>query len=164
MFEIGDKIIYSVHGLCQIDDISEQTVAGVTRTYYVMHPLGETNLKISIPVDSDKVVMLKPMEKDEAEKLIQTFKETSIDWIEDAKQRNRKYMELVSIGDRDGIAKIANTLMRKNLEYKKNNKKLYDQDRNLLQTIQGILFKEMALSLETTVEAIEDRVNNMIHG
>ena len=164
MFDIGDKIIYSVHGLCQIDDICEQTVAGVTRTYYVMHPLGETNLKISIPVDSDKVVMLKPMEKDEAEELIQAFKETSIEWIEDAKQRSRKYMEIVSTGDREEIAKIANILMRKNLEYKKNNKKLYDQDRNLLQTIQGILFKELALSLETTVEAVEERVNNMIQG
>jgi CarD family transcriptional regulator len=162
MFDIGDIIIYSVHGLCQIDDISEQTVSGVTRTYYVMHPLGETSLKISIPVDSDKVVMLKPMEKDEAEELLQTFKEPQVGWIEDAKQRSRKYMELVNSGDRDEIAKIANLLMRKGLEYKKNSKRLYDQDRSLLQMIQNILFKEMALSLETTVEAIEERVNNMI--
>ncbi len=162
MFDIGDIIIYSVHGLCQIDDISEQTIAGVTRTYYVMHPLGETSLKISIPVDSDKVVMLKPMEKDVAEELIQTFKEPQAGWIEDAKQRSRKYMELVNTGDRDEIAKIANILMRKSVEYKKNNKRLYDQDRSLLQMIQNILFKEMALSLETTVETIEERVNHMI--
>lgn len=162
MFKIGEIIIYSVHGLCQIDDIKEQTIAGVTRTYYVLHPLDETSLKISIPVDSDKVVMLKPMEKHEAEELLQTFKEPANAWIEDAKKRNRKYTEFVKRGDRDAIAKIANTLLRKKLEFKKNNKKLYDQDRLLLETIQSILFKEMALSLETTVEAIEEQVNSMI--
>ena len=57
MFTIGDTIIYSVHGLCQIDDICEKTYSDVTRNYYVLHPLSQTNLTISVPVDSDKVIM-----------------------------------------------------------------------------------------------------------
>jgi RNA polymerase-interacting CarD/CdnL/TRCF family regulator len=32
MFDIGDVIVYSEHGLCQVDDICEKTIAGVTRS------------------------------------------------------------------------------------------------------------------------------------
>ena len=70
MFEIGDVIIYSEHGLCQIDEICEKTISGVTRTYYVLHPLGESNLKISTPIDNNKVVMQKTMDGEEAEELL----------------------------------------------------------------------------------------------
>jgi CarD family transcriptional regulator len=162
MFDIGDVIIYSEHGLCQIDDICEKTIAGVTRTYYILHPLAQENLQISTPIDNKKVVMLKTMERDEAEELLDSFKQPGIVWIEDHKKRYHQYLELIQTGDRKVIADIAITLMQKNLELKENNKRLYDQDRKLLLTIQDILFNEMAMSLNTNFEAIDERVNQFI--
>jgi CarD family transcriptional regulator len=162
MFDIGDVIIYSEHGLCQIDDICEKTIAGVTRTYYILHPLAQENLQISTPIDNKKVVMLKTMERDEAEELLYSFKQPGIVWIEDHKKRYHQYQELIQTGDRKVIANIAITLMQKNLELKENNKRLYDQDRKLLLTIQNILFNEMALSMNTTFEAIDEQVNEFI--
>ncbi|CAG9610443.1 CarD family transcriptional regulator [Pseudoneobacillus rhizosphaerae] len=163
MFDIGDVIIYSEHGLCQIDDICEKTIAGVTRTYYILHPLAQENLQISTPIDNNKVVMLKTMEREEAEQLLESFKKPGIAWIEEHKKRYHQYLELIQTGDRKVIADIAITLMQKNLELKENNKRLYDQDRKLLQTIQNILFNEMAMSMNTSFEEIEERVNNLIN-
>jgi CarD family transcriptional regulator len=162
MFDIGDVIIYSEHGLCQIDDICEKTIAGVTRTYYILHPLAQENLQISTPIDNKKVVMLKTMERAEAEELLDSFKQPGIVWIEDHKKRYHQYLELIQTGDRKVIADIAITLMQKNLELKENNKRLYDQDRKLLLTIQDILFNEMAMSLNTNFEAIDEQVNQFI--
>ena len=162
MFNIGDVIVYSVHGLCKVDDICEKTFSDVTRTYYVLHPLDQSNLTINTPIDNNKVVMLKQMDRDEAEELLQSFHQPGIGWIEDVKQRNSKYHHLVQTGDRMEIAKIANTLMRKNLSLKMKNMRMYDQDRKLLQTIQNILFHEMALSLNTSFEGIVEQVNNMV--
>ena len=88
MFDIGDVIFYSVHGLCKIDDICDKTISDVTRTYYVMHPLAGHNLTISIPIDNDNVVMLKPLESEEAEEILQSFKQPGVNWIDDVKQRN----------------------------------------------------------------------------
>jgi CarD family transcriptional regulator len=163
MFDIGDVIIYSEHGLCQIDDICEKTIAGLTRTYYILHPLAQENLQISTPIDNNKVVMLKTMEREEAEQLLESFKKPGIAWIEEHKKRYHQYLELIQTGDRKVIADIAITLMQKNLELKENNKRLYDQDRKLLQTIQNILFNEMAMSMNTSFEEIEERVNNLIN-
>ncbi|WP_306821296.1 CarD family transcriptional regulator [Peribacillus asahii] len=163
MFNIGDMIIYSTHGLSQIDDICEKTFSNVTRTYYVLRPLAESSLTISTPVDNDKVVMLKLLSREEAEELLQSFKLPGTSWIEDVKKRNKNYRSMVNTGNRKEIAQIANTLMRKERELSLKKQKLYDQDRKLLHTIQKLLFKEISACLDTSVEEILEQVNDMIN-
>ncbi|RKJ42369.1 CarD family transcriptional regulator, partial [Butyricicoccus sp. 1XD8-22] len=55
MYNIGDLIIYSSHGICEIDDITEKTFSEETKTYYVMHPLNNQQLVIHIPINSKKL-------------------------------------------------------------------------------------------------------------
>jgi CarD family transcriptional regulator len=162
MFNIGDIIFYSLHGLSKIDDICEKTFSDVTRTYYVIHPLEQPNLTISTPVDNDKVVMLKRMESEEAEEILQSFKQPGIDWIEDLKQRKMKYQDILATGKRKEIARVVNTLMRESFELSLNKKRLYDQDSKLLHKVQNLLFKELAMTLNTSFEEIVEQVNDMI--
>ncbi|SES31292.1 CarD family transcriptional regulator [Psychrobacillus sp. OK032] len=162
MFNVGDIIIYSAHGLCKIDDICEKTYGDNTRNYYVLHPLENSKLIINIPVDSEQVVMQKVVERDEAEDILQSFQQPGIEWIENAKQRTKQYNSLVNTGDRKEIAKVANTLMRKKREANKNKEKMYDHDRVLLTSIQNTMFKELALSLNTTYGEISTYVKRMI--
>ncbi|GGN58964.1 MULTISPECIES: CarD family transcriptional regulator [Oceanobacillus] len=162
MFKVGDLIIYSSHGVCKIDDICERSYRDVTREYYILHPMEDPNLTISVPVDNEQVVMLDIMGKKEAKTILESFEEPGIEWIEDAKQRNRKYNSLINSGDRDEIVKIANTLMRKQKEAKINKERMYDQDQKMLEEIQRIIFQELAASLDTTVERIIERINKII--
>lgn len=53
MFDIGDLIIYSGQGICHIDDICAKTYLDVTEAYYVLHPIENCKLTISIPVDKE---------------------------------------------------------------------------------------------------------------
>ena len=163
MFNIGDVIIYSAHGLCKIDNICEKTFSDVTRTYYVLHPLEQLNLTISTPIDTDKVIMLKTLESEEAEDILQSFKQPGIERIQDIRKRAITYNGIVKTGNRKRIATIANTLMRKNCELSMNKKRLYDQDSRLLNTIQSTLFKELATSLNTSFEEIFEQINSMIN-
>lgn len=162
MFKVGDLIIYSSHGVCKIDDICERSYRDVTREYYILHPMEDPNLTISVPVDNEQVVMLDIMGQKEAKTILESFEEPGIEWIEDAKQRNRKYNSLINSGDRDEIVKIANTLMRKQKEAKINKERMYDQDQKMLEEIQRIIFQELAASLDTTVERIIERINKII--
>ena len=162
MFKVGDLIIYSTHGVCKIDDICEKTFRNVTREYYILHPLDEPELTISVPVDNDQVVMLDIMDEEEAKNILKSFEEPGIEWIEDAKQRNKKYSSLINSGDRDHIVKIANTLMRKQKEAKLNKERMYDQDQKMLEQIQKIMFQELAASLNVSVEKIIKKINDII--
>ncbi|WP_059171685.1 CarD family transcriptional regulator [Bacillus sp. FJAT-27445] len=164
MFNIGDVIVYSVHGLSRIDDICEKTVSNVTRTYYVLRPLEQPNLTISTPIDNDRAMMMEMVGREEAEDILQSFKKPGIKWIEDAKQRMTKYQSMVNGGNRKEIAKIVNTLIRKNFELKRKNKKLYEQDRKMLTNIQNILFKELSMSLNISAEKIDKDITSMVMG
>ena len=52
--------------------------------------------------------------------------------------------------------------MRKDMELHLEHKKLYEQDRKILDPIQNLLFKELAMSLDTSFEKIVEQVNSLI--
>lgn len=163
MFNVGDLIIYSSHGLCHIDDISEKTFSGVTKTYYVLHPLNNEKLEISTPVDNKSISMLEIMNKEEAEEILNLFTLPGIEWIEKSNQRTQAYSEIARKGTRQDIAKIVNTLMVKRYEFELIDKKFPEHDRKLLTSMQGTLFAELALSLNTTSEEISDRISHLLN-
>ncbi len=162
MFNIGDLIIYSGHGICLIDEICDKSILGVTRKYYVLHPVQDTKLTISTPVDNDTVVMHAIINKHEAEEILESFKRPGIEWIEKSSQRPQIYYEIVNEGNRKEISKIVNTLMRKKHEIELSGKKFHEYDRKLLNSVSNILFAELAISLDTTFEEIFERVTNLI--
>lgn len=163
MFNVGDMIIYSSHGICCIDDICEKTYFGVTKNYYVLHPLGDDGLKISVPVDSDKATMLNLITGLEAEEILESFRLPGINWIELNSERNQIYSQIVKTGNRKEISKIVNTLMRKKIENESIGKKLYEQDNKLLAIVQNILFMELAIALDRTFEEINEKINGLVN-
>ncbi|WEK53717.1 MAG: CarD family transcriptional regulator [Candidatus Cohnella colombiensis] len=162
MFNIGDLIIYSSHGICRIDDICDKTIMDVTRRYYILHPVQGSAIKISTPVDNKTVVMLDLIDREEAEEIIQSFTLPGIPWIDKSSQRNHTYTEIINRGNRKEIASIVNTLMIRQHDAEINKKKPHEQDRRLLLSTQTVLFSELAHALDTTYEAIQDRVNGVL--
>lgn len=165
MFSIGDLVIYSTHGVCKIDDICQKTVAGVTREYYELHPLGneqETQLTISTPVHNNEVTMLELMDEDEADDVLESFKNPVMKQYEDVSKRHNAFAKLVDSGDRQELANVTNTLMRKKMEMLQDNKKLNQRDQDLLNAAQDTLFEELAISLDTNSKQINKTVVGMI--
>lgn len=162
MLQVGDLVNYASQGVCRIVDITEKTVAGVSRPYYVMQPIDDTQLTISIPVDPEKEDQLKIVSKEKAEEIIDSFKTPGIEWIEKNNQRYQRYMEICKSQNKEAIADVANTLMRRKHELESNGKKFGNQDEKLLTLIQQVLFPELAIALDTTYEDICERVESAI--
>lgn len=162
MFNVGDLVIYEAHGICHIDKISDKTLIDVTKPYYELHPLDDPSLKISTPVDRATAVMKSIIERDEAEALIELFKQPGMRWMENNNQRANKFNAVVRTGDRVEITKIANTLLRRKHILDMNEKTLSNRDSNILDSIRDILFIEMAIALDMTNEALEDKIKQTI--
>lgn len=162
MFKVGDLVIYATHGICEIDDISEKTMADVTQDYYELHPLDDPSLKISMPVDRAKTVMQRIIKEKEARQLAKLFKQPAMRWIENNNQRANSFNAIIRKGDREEIAKVANTLLRRKRLLEMNDKKLSNRDTNILNTIQNNLFNEMAISLDMSYEAVEQKLKHTI--
>lgn len=163
MFNVGDLILYSLQGICCIDDICEKTFMGVTKSYYVLHPITGSKLKISVPVDSENVRMLKLLTKDAAKKVVESFRFQGIDWVETDNERNKVYSDIVKNGSRKEISMMANTLMREKIKIEKSGRKFHAKDRKLLTYIQDVLFRELAFSLNTTYEAVSEKINSFVN-
>lgn len=162
MFKKGDLIMYSVHGICKIDDICEKTISYVRKNYYILHPISDNKLSISIPVDNDKVTMLELLNKEEAEEVLESFKRPGAEWIESDRERGLVYGEIMKSGNRKEIIKVVNTLMKEKINIEKEGKKFHEKDKKLLTDIQTNLFSELAFSLNTTLDEIAKKVNNYI--
>lgn len=162
MFNIGDLIIYSSHGICCIDDICVRQFHGEEKKFYVLHPIDNPKLTISIPVDSKSVKMLELLHKDQAEEILDSFRMPGKSWIEITNERNQIFGETVKTGNRKEISKVVNTLMRRKRKIEISGKKLNDKDKQLLNHVQGVLFMELAISLETTYEEIYDKAQSLI--
>ena len=163
MFKVGELIVYSTHGICQIDDICEKTYLDITKKYYVLHPLDNLKLSISTPVNNKAVAMLELLDEAEAKTILNSFYSPGIEWIEDSKQRTKTYSDIIKSGNRKELSKVVNTLLRKKHDAQLENKKLVDQDLKLLISVQNILYRELAYSLNTSFESIMEEISNSIH-
>lgn len=162
MYKIGDMLIYSTYGICRVEDICKMSYHDGVKLCYVLRPIEESNLTINTPVDNKKVVMLDLMDRETADKVMASFKESGVKWISDSRKRAREYNKLTQTGDRLTIAQVLNTYMVKEIELSKQKKKLHIQDRKILESIQTILFKELALIYQTTVEKIINHVTDLL--
>ena len=72
MFEKDELIMCGGHGVCRVVDIVGNPIDRLDkkRKYYLLEPVFEKGSTIYTPVDNDKVIMRKIMNKEEAEELL----------------------------------------------------------------------------------------------
>lgn len=163
MYQIGELVIYSSHGICRIDDICQKTILGKTRPYYVLRPIeNKENLTINAPIQQNENLIQRLINLEEANEILQSFKDEGIEWEENANVRYNLFNKIVQQGNRKEIAKVINTLMKKKRELKAQEKNLHKRDEELLGRVQNILYKELSIALDVSLEEIEKRINDSL--
>ena len=114
------------------------------------------------PYNNNQVVMFGIIDRIEAEEILESFKQPRMEWIEKVNDRSSTYSDIVKTGNRKEISRIVNTLMRRKYEVEQMEKKLGEPDKRLLSRIQNILFKELAISLDTTYDDIFEEVTGYL--
>lgn len=73
MFQVGDQIVYPLHGVGYIKAIEEKEILGENRTYYIVC-MPRTNMQIMIPKDkATSVGVRKPVEPSVFDDIIYNF-------------------------------------------------------------------------------------------
>lgn len=160
MFNIGDKIVYPMHGAGEIVAIEEREILGNVYKYYIMRlPINE--LKVMVPVkNAEEVGVRKISDEKTMEKLLETL--SSDREITMPKNWNRRYrfnLEKIKSGDLTEIADVIKCL--ENLDKKKS---LSTGERKILTEARQIIVSEMALVFDKNVEEISKLINDAIFG
>lgn len=151
MFEVGDKIVYPMHGAGVIENIEEKEILGEKRSYFIMRmPIGE--MKVMVPVDNVEEVGVREV-VDEAgiEEVMEVLKRDKSEMSNNWNRRFRANMDRIKSGDIHEIAGVVKNLMLRDVE-----KPLSTGERKMLNDAKQMLVSEMVLVLDLTVEEVED--------
>ncbi len=141
MYDIGDKIVYPMHGAGVIEEIEEKEILGEIKKYYILKaPYG--NMKIMIPVDnSDEIGVRSIISSEEINTILAVLRGASTEMSHNWNRRYRENMEKLKSGNVIQVAEVVRNLMRT-----ERTKKLSAGEKKMLTNARQILLSEIALA------------------
>jgi len=141
MFNIGDRVVYPMHGAGVIEGIEEKDLGGNTEEYYIIKlTMGE--MKVMIPVSNvDLVGIREVISKDEVDKVFEVLKGENTKMSSNWNRRYRANMEKIKSGSIFEVAEVV-----RNLSLRDREKGLSTGERKMLENARQILLSELVLA------------------
>lgn len=140
MFQIGDRILYPMHGAGIIEAIEEKEILGEKQDYYVIKmPIGDMHIMVPMGKEDDLGIRL-TVDMETLNKAMLIFHREDSDSALPWNQRNRINMDKMKTGDiQDGAEVVRDLLGRSKI------KVLNTSERRMLDIAKKILVSEVAL-------------------
>lgn len=157
MFNIGDKVVYPMHGAGIIEGIEEKEILGEKRKYFIMRmPIGD--MKVMVPVDNmEEVGVREIIKKEDLEKVISVLKSKKTEMPQNWNKRYRLNMDKIKSGDIFEIAAVVRNLIRMDME-----KGLSTGEKKMLTSAKQMLLSEIALVSDYNIDQIEKLIMDAI--
>ncbi len=157
MFNVGDKIVYPMHGAGTIDSIEEKDILGEKQSYYILRMPGE--VKVMIPTaKAEEVGVRNIIDKNSADKVISVLEQNETDMDKNWNKRYRDNMDKMKSGD---IYEIADVV--RNLSFKQKERGLSTGEKKMLNNAKQILVSELVLAEHASQKEVEEIVENKIN-
>lgn len=155
MFNIGDKIVYPMHGAGIVEAIEEKEILGEKQKYYVMRmPIG--NMKVMIPLKNIKEIGVRQVAgDDEIAEVLNILHGEKSKMSANWNRRYRANMEKIRSGNIFQIAEVV-----RNLTIREKEKGLSTGERKMLEKAKHILISEIVLSKDITKEEAIELIEN----
>ena len=157
MFNVGDKIVYPMHGAGTIDAIEEKDILGEKQNYYIIKMPGEVKVMVPISKASD-IGVRSVIDKAEAGKVLEVLEANETEMWNTWNKRYKENMEKMKSGS---IYEVADVV--RNLSYKQKEKGLSTGEKKMLNNARQILVSELVLAEHATQEEVEKLVDNKIN-
>ena len=156
MFNVGDKIVYPMHGAGVIDAIEEKDILGEKQAYYILKMPGE--VKVMVPTaKAEEIGVRSIIDKSSAEKVFRVLESDETEMSMNWNKRYRDNMDKMKSGD---IYKVADVV--RNLSFKQKEKGLSTGEKKMLNNAKQILVSELVLTEHATQDEIEQMVDSKI--
>lgn len=159
MFQVGDKIVYPMHGAGTIVGIEEKEVLGEKQQYYIMKlPLGE--MKVMIPIDKiEEIGVRDVIDAEEADNVFKLLKGEQSKMSQNWNRRYRANMEKIKTGDIYEVTEVVRNLTLRDME-----KGLSTGEKKMLNNARQILISELVLAKDMSEEEIEKKIQEIFSG
>ena len=149
MYQTGEKVVYGIHGVCDIKGTESQRMDGKMVTYLVLEPIAQPGSRYMVPTHNPTAMgkVKKVLTRMELQQLIQSGSIRKNCWIRDESQRKQLYRELIGSGDRERIMAMVYTLYQHKAEQAAAGRKVHLCDDNFLRDAERLIAGEVAFAM-----------------
>ncbi|KUO49838.1 MAG: CarD family transcriptional regulator [Desulfitibacter sp. BRH_c19] len=153
MFEIGDKVVYPMHGAGIIEAIEEKEILGDKQNYYIMNI---RNMLVMFPMESNLGIR-QIVDSDTIEDVLKGFNDDVSDPTLNPSQRYRSNMNKMKTGDIYQGAQVIRELIHMSKK-----RALATGDKNMLDNARQILISELVLVKGIAPEQADDLLDDFL--
>ncbi len=156
MFNLGDKVVYPMHGAGVIETVERKEILGEIKSYYVLKmPVGE--MKLMIPVDNVNNIGLRNVIDEEAvERVYDILRQSAVLNDSNWNKRFRDNMIKMKTGDIFEVAQVV-----RDLTYRDRERGLSTGEKKMLVSAKQMLVSEIALSTNKDGKGIQEFLENI---
>ncbi len=157
MFNVGDEIVYPMHGAGVIHAIEKKNILNEEQDYYIISMPGE--VKVMVPTQkAEEIGVRNIINKDDVSKVLNILEEDETEMSDNWNKRYRDNMDKMKSGD---IYEVADVV--RNLSFKQKEKGLSTGEKKMLNNAKQILVSELVLAEHVPQSEIEKIVENKIN-
>jgi CarD family transcriptional regulator len=167
VFQIGDYVICSNKGVCEVENITVLNISGADKEkeYYILKPLYSAGSTVYVPVDSQKDhTMRKVLERTEAERLIGTIPEIPLLVITNDKMTEQMYKDCMKSNDCQELVKLIKTIHQRKQKRIQAGRKITAVDAKYFHLAEENLYGELAVALDLSREEVSGYITAAING
>ncbi len=147
MYQLGDRVVYGIHGVCCVADQEERLIDRKRVSYLVLEPVGQDGSRFLVPThNATAMAKLRPMlSQQEMNDLFVSQEVRKDSWITDENLRKQTYRDLISSGDRVKLMRMVRSLYRHKAAQTAAGRKCHLCDDNFLHDAEKLLASEVSI-------------------
>jgi CarD family transcriptional regulator len=159
MFKKGDYVVYPMHGVGTIVEITTKTVLNEEQKYFVVE-LINTKMRVMVPIARAQEIGLRHIiKKNEVAKIIKLLQEEFVEQEEDWKIRYQNNLIKVKSGSILSVSEVC-----RNLYKRARDKELSIMERKLYESAYSLVINEVALAKNLGVEEASNMISEVLSG
>jgi CarD family transcriptional regulator len=155
----GNKVIYPRLGVCRVDGVVEQNIAGSPVRFYSLKPVEQDSANILVPVNkAEEIGVRRLIDRAAIPKLLR-FLGKDVEVASDHRKRSARNAERLSSGE---IFKVADSV--KAMTKLGKGKNLSFEEQQTLARARHLLVKELAFVTKLSTDEVEEIIDGALAG
>lgn len=152
MLQQGEMVVYKCRGMFQVKKIGKLDFSYIDRKkeYYTLHSVEDEKETVYVPAEDSEAIR-RPMNKEEALKLIQEAADAEVLWVPNEKLREQEYRQCISSYEPKEWIRILKTLYQRT----KKRGSVTSMDKKYQQVTERALYSELAYALGIPISEVE---------
>ena len=150
MYQVGDRVVYGIHGVCHVVAIEQRRVDRKELTYLALEPVGHGGSRFLIPAHNEAAMskLQRILTVPELESLLRDDTLHEGQWIPTESLRKQRYRELTAGADRRAVLEMVCAVYRHKEAQFAAGKKVHQCDENFLRDGEKLIAGEIAAVLD----------------